>query len=219
MIGTLERVTKRQSPESGSGITGWNVSDGCTSWRGPNPKPKLTLATRLISCASGLSFCWARSSRDRSVSWALAGAAQAAARARPHTARASALLITSLTSEHDFEQLLQQLLQRHDGEEERNHRQEGDHRELEHRGPREWHNAHAPDELEAIAQVRERLDVRAPDQRLARRGAAAGSDVFPLPRPLNTALLGVQAIERALLRLGPLPFGSSVVLVARKAAA
>jgi hypothetical protein len=29
----------------------------------------------------------------------------------------------------------------------------------------------------------------------------------------------VQAVERALLRLGPLPFGSSVVLVARKAAA
>jgi SAM-dependent methyltransferase len=55
--------------------------------------------------------------------------------------------------------------------------------------------------------------------RLARRGAAGGSDVFPLPRPLNTALLGVQAVERALLRLGPLPFGSSVVLVARKAAA
>jgi SAM-dependent methyltransferase len=55
--------------------------------------------------------------------------------------------------------------------------------------------------------------------RLARRGAAGGSDVFPLPRPLNAALLGVQAVERALLRLGPLPFGSSVVLVARKAAA
>jgi hypothetical protein len=43
--------------------------------------------------------------------------------------------------------------------------------------------------------------------------------VYPLPRPLNTALLGVQAVERALLRVGPLPFGSSVVLVARKAAA
>ena len=54
--------------------------------------------------------------------------------------------------------------------------------------------------------------------RLARRGAA-GSDVFPLPRPLNAALLGVQAAERAFLRLCPLPFGSSVVLVARKAAA
>jgi SAM-dependent methyltransferase len=54
--------------------------------------------------------------------------------------------------------------------------------------------------------------------RLARRGAA-GSDVFPLPRPLNRALLGVQAVERALLRVAPLPFGSSVVLVARKAAA
>ena len=55
--------------------------------------------------------------------------------------------------------------------------------------------------------------------RLARRGSAGGSDVYPLPRPLNTALLGVQAVERALLRVGPLPFGSSVVLVARKAAA
>jgi SAM-dependent methyltransferase len=54
--------------------------------------------------------------------------------------------------------------------------------------------------------------------RLARRGAAGGSDVFPLPRPLNAALLGVQAVERALLRLGSLPFGSSVVLAARKAA-
>ena len=55
--------------------------------------------------------------------------------------------------------------------------------------------------------------------RLARRGAGGGSDIFSLPRPLNTALLGVQAVERALLRLGSLPFGSSVVLVARKAAA
>ena len=55
--------------------------------------------------------------------------------------------------------------------------------------------------------------------RLARRGSAGGSDVYPLPRPLNSALLGVQAVERALLRVGPLPFGSSVVLVARKAAA
>jgi SAM-dependent methyltransferase len=55
--------------------------------------------------------------------------------------------------------------------------------------------------------------------RLARRGRPGGSDVFALPRPLNRVLLGVQAIERGLLRLGPLPFGSSVVLVARKAAA
>jgi len=55
--------------------------------------------------------------------------------------------------------------------------------------------------------------------RLARRGAAGGSDVFPVPRPLNAALLGVQAVERALLRVGSLPFGSSVVLVGRKAAA
>jgi SAM-dependent methyltransferase len=55
--------------------------------------------------------------------------------------------------------------------------------------------------------------------RLARRGRPGGSDVFPLPRPLNALLLGVQGVERGLLRLGRLPFGSSVVLVARKPAA
>jgi SAM-dependent methyltransferase len=55
--------------------------------------------------------------------------------------------------------------------------------------------------------------------RLARRGRPGGSDVFPLPGPLNALLLGVQTVERGLLRLGRLPFGSSVVLVARKAAA
>jgi SAM-dependent methyltransferase len=54
--------------------------------------------------------------------------------------------------------------------------------------------------------------------RLARRGANGGSDVYPVPRPLNAALLGVQAVERALLRIAPLPFGSSIVLAARKAA-
>jgi hypothetical protein len=54
--------------------------------------------------------------------------------------------------------------------------------------------------------------------RLARRGRAGGSDVFPLPGPLNALLLGVQTVERGLLRLAPLPFGSSVVLVARKSA-
>jgi SAM-dependent methyltransferase len=43
-----------------------------------------------------------------------------------------------------------------------------------------------------------------------------GSDVFPLPRPLTAGLLAVQAVERALLRVVPLPFGSSVLCVARK---
>jgi len=52
--------------------------------------------------------------------------------------------------------------------------------------------------------------------RLLRRRAHDGSDVYALPAPLDAALRGVQAVERALLRLGPLPFGSSVVLVARK---
>lgn len=54
-------------------------------------------------------------------------------------------------------------------------------------------------------------------RRAGRRGAGAGSDVFPLPRVLNGALLALQAVERAWLRLAPLPFGSSVVCVARRA--
>jgi SAM-dependent methyltransferase len=56
--------------------------------------------------------------------------------------------------------------------------------------------------------------------RLARRWrgapAAAGSDVFPLPGALTQALLAVQAVERTLLRVTALPFGSSVLCVARK---
>ncbi len=56
--------------------------------------------------------------------------------------------------------------------------------------------------------------------RLARRwrggGRQEGSDVFPLPRVLTGVLLAVQAVERALLSLTPLPFGSSVLCVARK---
>ena len=56
--------------------------------------------------------------------------------------------------------------------------------------------------------------------RLARRaGRRTGSDVVPLPGLLNRILLAVQGVERALLRLGPLPFGSSIVCVARKSPA
>lgn len=43
-----------------------------------------------------------------------------------------------------------------------------------------------------------------------------GSDVFPLPSPVTALLSAIQAIERGLLRVGPLPFGSSVLCVARK---
>jgi SAM-dependent methyltransferase len=52
-------------------------------------------------------------------------------------------------------------------------------------------------------------------RRLGGRGET-GSDVFPLPRPLTAGLLAVQAAERALLHVVPLPFGSSVLCVARK---
>ncbi len=58
--------------------------------------------------------------------------------------------------------------------------------------------------------------------RLARRLAGprpgAGSDVFALPALVTRGLLAVQALERLLLRLTPLPIGSSVVCVARKPA-
>jgi SAM-dependent methyltransferase len=55
-------------------------------------------------------------------------------------------------------------------------------------------------------------------RQLGGRTGEAGSDVFPLPRPLTAGLLAVQAVERALLRVVPLPFGSSVLCVARKPA-
>jgi SAM-dependent methyltransferase len=55
-------------------------------------------------------------------------------------------------------------------------------------------------------------------RRLGGRPEESGSDVFPLPRPLTAGLLAVQAVERALLRAVPLPFGSSVLCVARKPA-
>src|SRR5262245_958271 len=53
-------------------------------------------------------------------------------------------------------------------------------------------------------------------RRLGGRPGQAGSDVFPLPRPLTAGLLAVQAAERALLGVIPLPFGSSVLCVARQ---
>ena len=52
--------------------------------------------------------------------------------------------------------------------------------------------------------------------RRLREPAARVSDVFPLPRPIGAVLSAIPAVERALLRLGPLPFGSSVLCVARK---
>lgn len=54
--------------------------------------------------------------------------------------------------------------------------------------------------------------------RLARQlvGGRQGSDLFQVPRPVGQLLSTVQAFERALLRLAPLPFGSSVLCVARK---
>lgn len=58
--------------------------------------------------------------------------------------------------------------------------------------------------------------------RLARRlfgeDRGGASDVFRLPRAVTALLLLAQAVERALLGLVPLPFGSSVMCVARKSA-
>lgn len=53
-------------------------------------------------------------------------------------------------------------------------------------------------------------------RRLGGDTGARGSDVYPLPGVINRALLAVQALERVLLAVCPLPFGSSVVCVARK---
>ena len=53
-------------------------------------------------------------------------------------------------------------------------------------------------------------------RRVSGRGELRGSDVFALPAAITAALLAVQAVERWLLRWVSLPFGSSVVCVARK---
>ena len=46
--------------------------------------------------------------------------------------------------------------------------------------------------------------------------ALAASDVRPTPAPLNALLLGVLRIENHLLRFTDLPFGVSLMAVARK---
>jgi SAM-dependent methyltransferase len=49
-----------------------------------------------------------------------------------------------------------------------------------------------------------------------RGNAGEESDVRPVPRPLNTALTGVLAVEARLLERTRLPFGLSVIALARK---
>lgn len=54
-------------------------------------------------------------------------------------------------------------------------------------------------------------------RRLAARGDGAKSDVMPYPAPLDALFAGVAAFERWLIRRGArMPFGGSVIVVARK---
>jgi SAM-dependent methyltransferase len=48
-----------------------------------------------------------------------------------------------------------------------------------------------------------------------KRGEPKAS-LAPLPKPINAALKGIQAFEASLIHLGSLPWGSSVIAVARK---
>lgn len=54
-------------------------------------------------------------------------------------------------------------------------------------------------------------------RRLRRRGAEATSDLAPLPGPLNALLAAVLRVEAKLLPAVRIPFGTSVLCVARKA--
>ena len=85
-IGRWDRRPRPTSPPQSSvnprGIRGWRFSVGWVSWCGQAPKPRLSVAGRLIEYASGLSFCWARVPGAPPASCPHAGSAQAAARTR-----------------------------------------------------------------------------------------------------------------------------------------
>jgi SAM-dependent methyltransferase len=51
----------------------------------------------------------------------------------------------------------------------------------------------------------------------AMRNGAPRSEVWPLPAPVNAALVGLMSVERRLLRRMDLPWGSSILAVVRKA--
>ena len=60
------------------------------------------------------------------------------------------------------------------------------------------------------------LAVRLKDQLTGRAGTASESDLRVPPAPVNTALSGLLSLETAWLKVGRLPIGSSILVVARK---
>jgi SAM-dependent methyltransferase len=55
-------------------------------------------------------------------------------------------------------------------------------------------------------------------RRARERATEAGTDFFELPRPLNAALAGLFAVEDAVTRVVPVPFGVSLLVRARRTA-
>src|SRR5262245_2624995 len=102
----------------------------------------------------------------------------------------ASMAVRPLSSEHHVQQTLQQLAQRHHGEDERGDRQQRDHRQLDERFLGDGHWTHALNSLEAIAQIRQGLDVGASHERLTGRAAAAE----PLVVELEHIALGQGAI-------------------------
>jgi hypothetical protein len=57
------------------------------------------------------------------------------------------------TSDENFDDSLEQLLERNEGEQQRNDWQQGDRNQLNHGGPRNRHDAHAAYDFEAVAEI------------------------------------------------------------------
>lgn len=108
-----------------------------------------------------------------------------------------------LSSENDAEQFCDQLFQRHHGKGKGKDRQQDDDDELDHRFFAERDRPDAPDYLETVSQVGERLYIATPDELLIRRCAAANPfliEVFDisarqLPVLAQAGPLGTQQVR------------------------
>ena len=141
----LGRRRQRTAPHRSADGKSWKASTCRQAWGSPGSSPMAAI----------------------SFSAAADGAARSGPCAGPG-ARAE-----QSTSEDDLEQALEQLLQRDHRQHQRQHGQQRDDRQLEDSGQAERHIPHLLQHVEAVAQVRQRLDVGAANERLVWRRTAA----------------------------------------------
>ncbi len=100
--------------------------------------------------------------------------------------------------EDDVQEAVKQFAQRDHGQDQRRHGRERDYGQLQHRLLAERHRLHALHDFKAVAQVGQRLDVRAAHQRFVGRRSAAQ----PLLVKLAHVTLGEPAVFRQTRALG-----------------